>query len=221
MEALVRWNHPTRGLLAPAAFVGLAEQTGLIHPLTIRVLDDALGQCRHWLTDGIAVRVAVNLSAQTLVDAGLPDVVASLLERHALDAEHLALEITESVIMSDPFRAIEVLRRLREMGVRLAIDDFGTGYSSLGYLRRLDVDEIKVDRSFVADMSSSERDRRLMRSIVELGHNLGLDVVAEGVEDKDALGELERIGCDAAQGFYLSRPVPAPELTAWLRPRTP
>ncbi|MEA2271938.1 MAG: hypothetical protein QOI98_646, partial [Solirubrobacteraceae bacterium] len=221
VEALVRWQHPTRGLVSPAEFIPLAEHAGLIRPLTARVLDDALRQCRLWLDDGIAVRVAVNLSARSLLDDGLPNEVARLLAGHELGAEHLGLEITESVIMADPARAIEVLRRLGEMGIRLGIDDFGTGYSSLGYLRRLDVDEIKIDRSFVLGMATEADDRQIVHSIVDLGHNLGLAVVAEGVEDESTLLQLRRLGCDSAQGYHLSRPLAPSNLTPWLRVRAP
>jgi diguanylate cyclase (GGDEF)-like protein len=214
VEALVRWEHPEHGLLTPDQFVPLAEATGLIRELTLRVLDEALRQQRAWRDDGIELRVAVNLSARDLYDLTLPATVAELLATHDVPATGLELEITESVIVADPMRARAILNRLSEMGIVLAVDDYGTGYSSLGYLKRLPIDEMKIDRSFVMQMTDDRNDAAIVRSTVELGRNLGLRVVAEGVETAAAWAHLKALGCDFAQGYYLSRPVPAVEIAA-------
>ena len=216
MEALVRWRHPKNGLLYPDQFIMLAEQTGLIAPLTQWVLEAALRQCREWRRAGRALDVEVNLSMLNLHDAGLAETVARLLVRHDVPPEALRLEMTETTLMTDAPRALAVLTRLHEQGVRFAIDDFGTGYSSLAYLKRLPVDEVKTDRSFVQNMTRDEVDAAIVRSTIELGHSLGLRVVAEGVETKDAYDALVAMGCDAAQGYYLSRPLPAADLEQWL-----
>ncbi|HZT16207.1 MAG TPA: EAL domain-containing protein [Gaiellaceae bacterium] len=217
VEALVRWQHPDRGLLGPDQFVPLAERTGLIRELTRHVLAAALRQLREWEAAGIVLDVAVNLSARDLVDAELPDTVAGLLDEHGVEPRRLELEITESVLLTDPTRAGGVLARLDAMGVRLAIDDFGSGYSSLAYLKRLPVGAIKIDRSFVTNMGRDENDAVIVRSTIDLGRTLGLRVVAEGVEDERAWSELARLRCDQAQGYFLSRPLPAEALAAWLR----
>jgi diguanylate cyclase (GGDEF)-like protein/PAS domain S-box-containing protein len=216
VEALVRWQHPEHGLLGPGEFVPLAETTGLIRPLTAYVLDAALRQCRAWLDAGRELSIAVNLSTRCLLDLTLPDQIAQLLEDTAVAADRLVLEITESAIMTDPTRALEVLNRLHALGVQLAIDDFGTGYSSMAYLKSLPVDELKVDRSFVKNLRDDQNDAVIVRSTVDLGHNLGLRVVAEGVEDEATLNELANLGCDSVQGYYVARPMPAAELVAWL-----
>jgi diguanylate cyclase (GGDEF)-like protein len=224
-EALVRWQHPTRGLLAPDVFLPLAEHTGLMRPLTRTVLDASLRQCRAWRDAGLDVAIAVNVSGRDLLDVALPDEVAESLRRFGVPADRLELEITENTILTDPQRARSVLARLSELGVSLAIDDFGAGYSSLGYLKRLPVDVLKIDRSFVMNMSSDENDAVIVRSTIDLGHNLGLRVVAEGVEDATAMRTLGELDCDIAQGYYLSRPVPAEDLldllTASARPLEP
>ena len=214
VEALVRWQHPEHGLLGPDEFIPLAEATGLIRELTLQVLDEALRQQREWRDAGLDIRVAVNLSARDLYDLTLPATVARSLARHGVPATGLELEITESVIVSDPMRARAILNRLSEMGVVLAVDDYGTGYSSLGYLKRLPIDQMKIDRSFVMHMSEDRNDAAIVRSTVELGRNLGLKVVAEGVETAEAWAHLKALGCDFAQGYYLSRPVPAAEVPA-------
>jgi diguanylate cyclase (GGDEF)-like protein len=211
-EALVRWNHPERGLLGPDEFVHIAEATGLIRPLTLEVLDTALRQCAKWRSEGCAVDVAVNLSVQHLLDDGLPADVSSLLLRHRLPAEALELEITEGTIMSNPRRAREVLIALSDMGVRIAIDDFGVGYSSLAYLSELPVDVLKIDRSFVLKMAESGHEAMIVRTTIDLGHNLGLEVVAEGVETAEMATLLLQGGCDLAQGYHFSRPLPAADL---------
>jgi EAL domain-containing protein (putative c-di-GMP-specific phosphodiesterase class I) len=208
-EALVRWQHPTRGLLTPDIFLPLAEHTGLMRPLTRTVLEASVRQCRAWRDAGMDVAVAVNVSGRDLLDVTLPDEVADTLQRLGVPADRLELEITENTILTDPQRARSVLARLSDLGVSLAIDDFGAGYSSLGYLKRLPVDVLKIDRSFVMNMSSDENDAVIVRSTIDLGHNLGLRVVAEGVEDETAMRTLGELNCDTAQGYYLGRPVPA------------
>jgi diguanylate cyclase (GGDEF)-like protein len=215
VEALVRWQHPQHGMVPPGQFIPLAEQTGLIKPITLWVLSAALNQCRAWQQAGMTIPVSVNLSARNLHDPELPDQVRRLLETSGLPADRLKLEITESAIMTDSARALETLMRLSGMGVRLSLDDFGTGYSSLGYLKKLPVDEIKIDRSFVTDMTRDENDEMIVRSTIDLGHNLGRKVVAEGVEKKETWDRLAALGCDAAQGYYMSRPVPPSELSRW------
>jgi diguanylate cyclase (GGDEF)-like protein len=219
VEALVRWSHPIRGLVPPDEFIPLAQKTGVIVPLTFFVLNEALRQCRTWQLEGLDLCVGVNLSARNLLDVNLPDTVGELLGRWEVPPSLLELEITESTILADPIRAMHVLSRLSGMGVRLAIDDFGTGYSSLAYLKRLPVDELKIDKSFVQGMEDDENDAVIVRSTIDLGRNLGLRVVAEGVESAEAWRQLVGLGCDVAQGYYLSRPVPAAELAAWLRAR--
>ena len=197
----------------------MAQQTGLIKPLTQYVIDDALRQCRAWLEDGVTLAIAVNLSARSLVDGEFPVQVAGLLDRWGVPAALLEFEITESAMLTDPGRTRLILERLSEMGIRLSIDDFGTGYSSLAYLKRLPVNEIKVDRSFVMNMDENEDDATIVKSTIDLGRNLGLDVVAEGVENEEVWDRLRSLGCTAAQGYYLSRPVPAAELGSWLLAR--
>jgi diguanylate cyclase (GGDEF)-like protein len=216
VEALVRWNHPERGLLAPGEFLAIAEHTDLIRPLTLYVLDEATRQAREWEDAGLDLSVAVNLAMGNLLDVRLPDDVAALLARRKLAPRRLILEITENMVMADPTRILEVLDRLRSLGVGLSLDDFGTGASSFAYLRELNVDELKIDRSFVTDMTRDERNAAIVRATIDLAHALGLRAVAEGVEDADTLFELKSMGADAAQGFYLSRPVPPVEILAML-----
>ena len=215
-EALLRWTRPGVGLVPPAEFIPVAEGTGLIHKLTSYVLDGALEQAHSWLLAGHRIPVAVNLSTRCLLDQSPPGQVGRLLSLHGVPADLLRLEITESAIMADPARAVSVLQRLADQGVRLSLDDFGTGYSSMSYLKRLPVDELKVDRSFVTDMRSSDGDTLLVRSVIELGHNLGLHIVAEGVEDADTLDALGDLGCDIAQGYHLACPMPARQFDEWL-----
>jgi diguanylate cyclase (GGDEF)-like protein/PAS domain S-box-containing protein len=217
VEALVRWNHPQRGLVPPDQFIPLAEQTGLIRPLFLWVLNDALHQCSLWQQEGIGLHVAVNLSMRNLQDPRLPDTLVNLLSRWNLEPTWVELEITESALAADPERAMRILTRFSAMGMRITIDDFGTGYSSLAYLKRLPVDEIKIDKSFVLGMVNDENDATIVRSTIDLGHNLGLKVVAEGVEDQATWDLLTAWGCDLAQGYFLSHPLPAPDLVAWLR----
>ncbi|HWM10658.1 MAG TPA: EAL domain-containing protein [Solirubrobacteraceae bacterium] len=212
VEALVRWQHPTRGLLAPDEFVPLAARTGAVADLTRWVVDHALAQHREWRDAGVDVPVAVNLAAANIVDVTLPAAIGELLARHDVEAGRLACEISEHTVMADPVRAADVLGGLRGLGVRLSLDDFGTGHSSLAYLKRLPLDEVKIDRSFVAGMTDDENDAVIVRSTIDLARNLGLEVVAEGVETETIMHGLADLRCDTAQGFYISRPLPAGEL---------
>ena len=215
-EALLRWHHRDLGFVAPDEFIPLAERTGLIVPLTSYVLDRALRQCAAWKREGLDVGVAVNISVRNLLDSDLPDEIGALLVRHGVEPRRLTLEITESSVMADPARAIDVLERLSRIGIRLSVDDFGTGYSSLTYLKRLPVDEVKIDKSFVLSMTTDVGDAAIVRSIIDLGVSLGLTVVAEGVEDTPTWERLTDLGCDIIQGYGLCRPVPAQEVTEWL-----
>jgi predicted signal transduction protein with EAL and GGDEF domain len=216
VEALVRWEHPIRGLLSPDQFVPIAEQAGLIEPLSLWVLRAALMQANAWRRIGLEVPVAVNLSMRSLHDEDLPDTIAELLTATRTPANLLVLEITESTLMADPTRTLAILERLRAMNVRVAIDDFGTGHSSLTYLKRLLVDELKIDRSFVKDIVTDATDRIIVRSTIDLAHGLGLRVVAEGVEDAITRALLADLGCDEAQGFHIGRPLRGHDLTHWL-----
>ncbi|MGH2836083.1 MAG: putative bifunctional diguanylate cyclase/phosphodiesterase, partial [Solirubrobacteraceae bacterium] len=219
VEALVRWLHPERGLVQPDSFIPLAQETSLIGPLTLYVVEEALRQARSWHEQGIELSIAVNLSTRNLLDRSFPNQVQELLARWDVKPEGLELEVTESSMLANPTRAKAVLGQLSDLGIRLSIDDFGTGYSSLAYLRELPVDEIKIDRSFVIGMSAEAGDAVIVRSTVDLGRNLGLDVVAEGVETIEHWECLRELGCNTAQGYFLSRPVPADELCEWLRAR--
>jgi diguanylate cyclase (GGDEF)-like protein/PAS domain S-box-containing protein len=216
VEALVRWQHPTRGLVAPGEFIDVAQETSLIKPFTLYIIDEALRQCREWSAEGHTLAVAVNVSTRNLIDLDFPDQVAALLVKWDVEPGLLEIEITESAIVADMFRMRGVLERLGAMGLRLSVDDFGTGYTSLGYLRRLPINELKIDRSFVSQMTVSEEDAVIVRSTIDLGRNLGLGVVAEGVEDPEVLERLRQLGCDVAQGYLMSRPIPAHELSVWL-----
>lgn len=219
VEALIRWKHPDRGLLFPDRFMVLAEQTGLVKPLSMWVLNEAVLQCRTWKEAGKNLGIAINLSASSIPDDDLGDAIALYLETYEVPASMLEIEVTESVIMSDPDRALQVMKRLHDLGVRIAIDDFGTGYSSLAYLKRLPVDEIKIDKSFVMDMTHNPEDAVIVRSIVDLGHNLGMCVVAEGVEDQETWSMLSSMGCDIVQGFLVSRPLNVADLSFWMSER--
>jgi diguanylate cyclase (GGDEF)-like protein/PAS domain S-box-containing protein len=215
MEALVRWEHPVHGLLPPDRFVPLAEQTGLIRPLTLYMLNTALRQCAAWRTAGYDMAVAVNVTGRDLLDLRFPGQVAAAIESAGVAPEALELEITESTIMTDAARARSVLVQLSELGVRLAVDDFGSGHSSLGYLKRLPIDVLKIDRSFVMNMADGNDDAVIVHSTIDLGHNLGLEVVAEGVETEEALARLAELGCDTVQGYFLGRPQPT-DAAEWL-----
>jgi diguanylate cyclase (GGDEF)-like protein len=217
VEALVRWEHPDRGLLLPDAFIPIARQSALIRPITRFVLDAALGQCRAWQDAGIDVAVAVNLAGRDLADSRLEEEVSDALRRWKLEPELLELEIPESAVMSEPERVQKMLARLSKRGVRLAVDDFGSGYASFSHLKQLPVDVLKIDKSFVQNLGTNDEDDAIVRSTIDLAHNLKLLVVAEGVESEEVLSRLVALGCDMAQGYCLSRPVPADELTTWLQ----
>jgi len=222
-EALVRWQHPAHGLIFPDAFIPLAERTGLIGPLTQYVMNAAMAQARTWLDAGRPLPIAVNLSARNLHDEGFAAQVAELLTRYEVPAYLFELEVTESAIMIDPVRARQTLRELSALGVRLSIDDFGAGYTSLSQLTDMPISEIKIDRSFVMRMADDPSSALIVSSVVELGHNLGMTLVAEGVESAVNMSELAGLGCDVAQGYHLSRAIPAADFDTWSagRPITP
>lgn len=219
VEALVRWMHPTRGFVPPIEFIPFAEQTGYIKRVTRWVVEKAVQQAGEWHRDRLDIAISVNISTRDLMSNELVDLVAALLQKHAVPAEQLCLEITESGFMEDPARALETLGRLHALGLRLSVDDFGTGYSSLAYLKKLPVQELKIDRSFVMHMVEDEDDATIVRSTIELGHNMGLEVVAEGVEDHAGLEFLKRLGCDQVQGYYISKPLPTQQFVEWLEAR--
>ena len=214
-EALVRWQHPTRGLVPPGLFIPFAEQTGFVRQLTAWVLRQSARFASQAAAAGTPLRISVNLSTRDLLDADLPDKVRALLASEHSDPSQLCLEITESAIMDDPQRALATTEQLHKMGFKLAIDDFGTGYSSLAYLKSLPVQELKIDQSFVMAMETQSGDRKIVRSTIDLAHNLGLSVVAEGIETATALALLANWGCDEAQGYHLARPMPADQFLAW------
>ncbi|WP_432377634.1 putative bifunctional diguanylate cyclase/phosphodiesterase [Duganella sp. P38] len=216
MEALVRWVHPERGNVFPDEFIPFAEQTGFIRQLTRWVMERSAELCRELASQGHHLKVSVNLSTRDLLDQDLPAKFADLLTRHKLTPGSFCLEITESAIMDDPVRAQHTLERLSAMGLDLSIDDFGTGYSSLAYLKRLPVNELKIDKSFVLNMEKDEGDTKIVRSTIDLGHNMGLRVVAEGIESEAVWRLLAALGCDQGQGYFMSRPIPADQLTGWL-----
>jgi diguanylate cyclase (GGDEF)-like protein len=220
VEALVRWSHPEFGKLSPDEFVPAIEAAGLIGVLTEFVLEQSLIRVRKWLDEGLRISAAVNISVRNLANEEFPAEVAAALEKHGVPPELVTFELTESGVMSDPAKALPILRELHSLGVELAVDDFGTGYSSLAYLRQLPVDQVKIDKSFVLGMGTDLGDLAVVRSIVELGHSLGLTVVAEGVEEDVARDQLEAMGCDVAQGYLISRPLPEDRLEAWLQART-
>jgi diguanylate cyclase (GGDEF)-like protein len=221
LEALVRWRHPTRGMVPPSDFIPLAEESGFINELTLWVLREALTQAAALRSLGHEPRIAINLSARNLHYPGLVDAVELQLTTWKLDPSMLTIEITETAVMSDAKRSLEALNRLSALGIRLSIDDFGTGYSSLAYLRRLPVNELKVDRSFVMDMLANPSSDAIVSSTIQLGHSLGLTVVAEGVEDEATLKALKAMRCDYAQGYHIARPMPFEQLVDWMRTRGP
>jgi len=216
LEALVRWQHPTQGLIPPDRFIPLAEQTGLIRPLTAWVLEHAVRQCAQLHHLGMPLTMAVNLSTINLKDPDLPQKITAVLDKYKLDAKWLELEITESAVMDDTTRTVQVLAELDALGARISIDDYGTGYSSLSYFRKLPLDDLKIDKSFVMGMVTNHEDATIVRSTIEMGHELGLRVVAEGVEDQQTWEKLTELGCDAAQGYYMGRPLAPTDLLKWL-----
>lgn len=216
VEALARWPHPTDGMISPGDFIPMIEQSGLIRPFTLWVLEQAIKQSKRWTEAGTDLTVAVNLSTRNLLDPSLADSIAQLFDAYQVSPDRLTLEITESAVMSRPKQALKILMHLHAMGIKLSIDDFGTGYSSLAYLKQLPVTELKIDYSFVSGINDNETDAVIVRSTIDLAHNLGLSVVAEGVENKDVLDMLAILRCDTAQGYYFSRPIPAEELEQWL-----
>jgi EAL domain-containing protein (putative c-di-GMP-specific phosphodiesterase class I) len=213
-EALVRWQHPVRGMVPPMAFIPFAEKTGFVRQLTTWIFDDAARQWPAMAAAGLT-RVSVNLSARDLMDLGLPERLDGILARRGVPATAFCLEITESAIMDDPQRALNILQALKARGFKLSIDDFGEGYTSLKHLRHLPVDELKVDGIFVKKMDQVPQDENVVRSVIDLAHNLGLSVVAEGVENAEVWHRLAAMGCDEAQGFFMCRPLPADELPAF------
>jgi len=215
VEVLLRWIHPTYGYIPPDRFIPIAEQNGLMKKLTIMVLERAVQQSKRWLEKGLELQISVNLSASNLQDMQLSEDVQILLEKYNMNPKTLTLEITESFIMSNPARARGILQSLSSMGINLSIDDFGTGYSSLAYLKKLPVNEIKVDKSFVIDMLENMSDEIIVRTVINLAHNLGLQVVAEGIESKEVWDKLQAINCNTAQGYYLSKPIPAESFYLW------
>jgi len=217
VEALIRWEHPTRGLVPPAQFIPFAEHTGYIKLLTRWVIREAVRQCGEWLRAGLVLQVSVNISARDLMNRELPELVAELLAEHDVTPGLLCLEITESGFMEDPAHAQKILDRLAELGVKLSIDDYGTGYSSLSYIMKLPVQELKIDQSFISRMTTDEEISTIVSSTIDLGHNLGLQVVAEGVEDAAVWEMLRKLGCDDAQGYFMSRPLEPGALANWIR----
>ncbi|HDH00715.1 MAG TPA: bifunctional diguanylate cyclase/phosphodiesterase, partial [Nitrospirae bacterium] len=216
MEALVRWNHPDHGLIMPNDFIPLAEQTGLIKQLTTWVLSTALQQLGRWQKAGFNLRLSINLSTRNLLDPHFIDEIAKRLEASAIKPSLLELEITESAIMIDPDLSLKILADLDALGIRISIDDFGTGHSSLAYLRKMPVDEIKIDKTFISNILVDNNDAIIVRTIVELAHNLGIQVIAEGVESEGVCDMLKDMGCDNIQGYLISRPIPAEDFEEWL-----
>jgi EAL domain-containing protein (putative c-di-GMP-specific phosphodiesterase class I) len=221
VEALARWTDPVLGQVGPTTFVPLAERTGLAEPLTSLALEIAAADCRRWQEQGCFVPVAVNVSARVLVDPRLPERIEDQRRAFGLGDDAIEIEITESTLMGDHVQAREALSRLRAIGIRTSIDDFGTGYSSLSYLRELPVHALKIDRSFITDLMDEPDSEAIVRSIIELARNLGLETVAEGAEDEPVCDRLTSLGCDYVQGFAIARPMPADAMVRWLRAYVP
>ncbi|MEO5862854.1 MAG: EAL domain-containing protein [Burkholderiales bacterium] len=216
VEALIRWHHPQRGFVPPNDFFPFAEQTGCIKLITRWVIDAATKQCVIWHTAGLSLKVSMNISARDLLDKDLLPYVSATIATYKVPVQLICFEVTESALMEDPVRAQETLQRLHDMGVRLSIDDYGTGYSSLAYIKRLAVDELKIDRTFVSGMDSDSQNSAIVRSTIELGHNLGMSVVAEGVETELELRELTRFGCDHVQGHRICKAMDVTQLMDWM-----
>jgi EAL domain-containing protein (putative c-di-GMP-specific phosphodiesterase class I) len=217
VESLVRWRHPVRGLIGPDQFIPVAEQSGLMLPLTDAVLAVALAQHRVWADEGLSLPVAVNVGTACLLDEDFPGRVAEQLRRHAVPPAELTVEITESAMVTDPARATSALAALRALGVRISIDDFGTGYSSMSYLHTMPLDELKIDRQFTAQIFSTDNGAAIVAAIIQLAHASALDVVVEGVEDEQTMVAIARMGGELAQGYHICRPLPAGEVPAWAR----
>lgn len=215
VEALIRWKHPTRGMVFPDQFIPFAEQTGLIRDITLWMIAEASKVSAQWLEKGISIPIAVNISARDLIDSDFPNKVSEILKSNGSNTSLISLEVTESSIMDDPHRAKQTLLHLSEMGIKLAIDDFGTGYSSLSYLKELPVSELKIDKSFVMHIEDNLNDRIIVSSTIELAHNMGLHVVAEGIENIKVWKFLQEMNCDYGQGYYMSRPIPVSDFEAW------
>jgi EAL domain-containing protein (putative c-di-GMP-specific phosphodiesterase class I) len=220
----VRWQHPQRGLVPPTQFIPFAEQTGFVRTMTMWMLDRTARAWREMYGKGLTLKISVNLSTRDLVDQDLPTKIEHIVRKYKLTPGSLVLEITESATMDDPDRSLQTLERLHALGLSLSIDDFGTGYSSLAYLKRLPVDELKIDKSFVMKMESDLDDAKIVRSTIDLAHNLGLSVVAEGIENEATWKLLAGLKCDEAQGYFISRPMPAEQFVEWAqkwtKPRT-
>lgn len=219
VEALIRWHHPEQGMIFPDQFIPFAESTGLIGPITEWVMRTAITQCKTWQTAGTELRIALNATARSFQDPLLVDKLESLLSggEIRLAPERIEIEITENILMAEIEHGAKAIGRLRDLGVSVAIDDFGTGYSSLAYLKKLPIHSIKIDKSFVLNMAEDDNDAVIVRSTIDLAHNLGFLVMAEGVETSDALDLLAVLGCDHAQGYHISRPLPADELILWIK----
>jgi len=215
-EALVRWIHPERGFIPPIEFIPFAEQTGYIKAITHWVLERAISQLGEWKRNGLSLTLSVNISTRDLLDPGLPEYVSACITAAGIEPAQVCLEITESGFMDEPENALAILHRLHALGLSLSIDDYGTGYSSLAYVKQLPVNELKIDRAFIMNMTSNKGDEMIVRSTIDLGHNLGLSVVAEGIDDPDTLVMLKELGCDYAQGYLISRPMAAPAFVEWL-----
>lgn len=220
-EALVRWHHPRHGFISPDEFIPMAERTRVIKHLTLWALKKTFRQCAQWHNQGLTLIVSVNLSARDLHDPELPDIVAGIAASTGINPGWMMLEITESSIMTDPERSMEIIQRLHKMGYQLSIDDFGTGYSSLAYLKKMPLTELKIDKSFVGDVLQSENDAVIVKATINLAHNLGLQVTAEGVESKQVLDLLNSYDCDIAQGYFFSKPIPIDAFTLWMQEHAP
>ena len=212
----MRWTHKKYGLIYPDEFIGNAERTGIIKELTRWVAKNTLSQILNWHQSGIDIGASINLSAKNLLDRELPLIIEGLLDFYNMSPEHIIIEITETAFMADPNIALEMLTRINNIGVRFSIDDFGTGYSSLSYLTKLPISELKIDKSFVMDMLHNKKSSIIVKTIIEMGHNLGFKVVAEGVETEEILAALKYLGCDIAQGNYFSKPLPIEEFNSWM-----
>jgi len=219
VEALVRWQHPEYGLISPDLFVPIAEQNGLIDKLTWTVLEQAMAQCMAWRNQGLIMQLAINMSAKTLKELDLPERMGQLIQKYDLEPSQLVLEITESALMQELVKSLDILTRLRMKGICLSIDDFGTGYSSLVQLHRAPFSEIKIDRSFVSEMETDSEATAIVETIIMLGHKLNMKTVAEGVETRSCQEKLAELGCDQAQGYLFSRPMPADEVFCWFSAR--